>query len=51
MREELSGSCCVLCRAMNFDGASGRTDAPESALFQAVVAAVGTIGFVALFII
>ncbi len=51
MREELSGSCCVLCKAMNFDGAGDPAETPESALFQAIVAAVGAIGFVMLFIL
>ena len=51
MREELSGSVCVLCRAMNYDGAGDHADATESDLFQAVVAAMGAIGFLALFIL
>ena len=51
MREELSGPCCVLCRAMNFDDAGVGADEPESGLFLAVVAVMGAIGFVVLFIL
>lgn len=51
MREILSGPCCVLAAAMNFDGDRNRHEEPEGALFQAVVAAVGAVGFIALFIV
>ncbi len=51
MIEQLNGPCCVLCAAMNFDSARQRPEEPESALFQVIVAAVGAIGFVTLFIL
>ncbi len=51
MREQLSGPCCVLCSAMNFDGERDRQEEPEDGGFQAIVAAVGAIGFIALFIL
>ncbi len=51
MRDQLSGPCCVLRAAMNFDGATDHRQEPESGLFQAIVAAMGAIGFVALFIL
>ncbi len=51
MSEQLNGPCCVLCAAMNFDGARDRREEPEGVLFQAVVAAAGALGFIALFIL
>jgi len=36
---------------MNFDGERNRREEPEGALFQAVVAAVVAVGFIALFLI
>ena len=51
MRETLSGPCCVLSAAMNFDGEFDRRAEQEGMLFQIVVAALGAVGFVALFIL
>ncbi len=51
MRDQLSGPCCVLRAAMSYDRVPDRLEEPESGLFQALVAAVGAIGFVALFIL
>ena len=51
MRETLSGPCCVLGAAMNFDGGADRGEEHEGMLFQVVVAALGAVGFVALFIL
>ena len=51
MRENLSGPCCVLCAAMNFDGETARHEDQDGTLFQIAVAALGAIGFIALFIL
>lgn len=51
MAEQLSGPCCVLGAAMNFNGDRDREADPEGALFQALVAAVGAVGFVMLFLL
>ena len=51
MPNQLSGSCCVLAAAMNFDGERNRREELEGALFQAVVAAVGAVGFIAIFLL
>ena len=51
MQENLSGPCCVLCAAMNFDGEYDRREEHDGLLFQIAVAALGAIGFVALFIL
>ncbi len=51
MREQLNGPCCVLCTAMNFDGAPDRPKEPDGVLFQASAAAVAAFGFILMIIL
>lgn len=51
MREQLNGPICVLCAAMNLEGTIDRQAESAGDLFQATVAVLAAIGFVALFIL
>jgi hypothetical protein len=51
MSDQLNGPCCVLCAAMNYKDVPDRRDKSANALFEAVFAVIGALGFVALFIL
>ena len=51
MNNQLSGPCCVLGAAMNYREMPATVESPGNNLFQIIVALVGAIGFVALFIL
>ena len=50
MSEDLTGSCCVLCTAMNFDEASDGGEDAISGPSQAIIAIAAALSFIVMFI-
>jgi hypothetical protein len=51
MDEQLTGPCCVLCAAMNYNDAPDRRDEPNDDRFNAIVAVIAALGFIVLFLV
>ena len=50
MSEDLTGSCCVLCTAMNFDEASDCGEEAIGGWSQAIIAIAAALAFIVMFI-
>jgi len=51
MDHQLTGPCCVLCAAMNFNDAPDRREDRKGELFHIIVAGITAFGFIVMFLV
>ncbi len=51
MDHQLTGPCCVLCAAMNFNDNADRREDRKDDVFHAIVAGITALGFIVMFLV